>query len=73
MGIANMIATFMTTTFFFIVEALIHFNIGKTGRISLSVMPSRKELTSIVTVVVIFAFMSVVVGEMISRLIGTDK
>lgn len=60
-----LVTTSVTFCFFF-VEALLHFNIGKTGRISLTSFPSNKEMLKIVFVVAFFSILSGFVATMIS-------
>ena len=52
---------------FFLLEAILHFNIGKTGRIGLSVMPSFKEFMKIAAIVAFFSIMSVIVANYITE------
>lgn len=66
----KMFVTFVTTTLFFIVEALLHYNIGKTGHITLQKIPSLREFVKIVAVVMVVSFISVSVSEFITTYIG---
>ena len=66
----KMFVTFVTTVMFFVVEALIHYNIGKTGHISLRQVPSFREFVKIAGVVMVVSFMSVLVSEFINAYIG---
>ena len=72
MSSLKMFVTFATTTMFFVVEAMIHYNIGKTGHISLSQIPSIREFVKIAGVVMLFSFMSVLVSEFINNYIGNE-
>lgn len=69
---STLLITFFITTLFFVAEAIIHYNIGKTGEITMRRIPSRREMVKIVLVVMLFAFFSVTVSEMISRMFGVQ-
>lgn len=58
------VVIFLTVCFFFTLEAILHYSIGKTGNFSL-VFPPFKDFIKIVTVVVVFSFLSTVVQNMI--------
>lgn len=51
---------FIVTTVFFSLEALLHYNIGKDGKLGLSNLPPPKEMLHIVLVVALFSFFSAV-------------
>lgn len=67
-----MLITFLTTTIFFVLEALIHYNIGKTGHITLSKLPSIQEFVKIVGVVMLFSFLSVLVSGFLTTYMNTS-
>lgn len=51
------IIPFVVTTCFFYIEALIHFNMGKKGKISLT-LPPLKENFKILGIITFFSFLS---------------
>ena len=51
------IIPFVVTTCFFYIEALIHFNMGKNGKISLT-LPPLKENFKILGIITFFSFLS---------------
>lgn len=69
--LTGVIVTFSSTIAFFLLEAILHYNIGKTGHITLKHFPGFKDFVKIVSVVVLFAFLSTVVAELINHTIGT--
>ena len=58
------IVTFLVVTFFFTLEAMLHYAIGKTGRYTL-VVPTIKDFLKIVSVVLTVALVSTVVTRVI--------
>jgi len=56
--------TIVTFTFFFL-EALLHYNIGRNGQISLNSFPGPNELGSIVGTVALFAALSGIVSSLL--------
>ena len=60
----NTIITFVT----FVIEAILHYNIGKTGRISFRYLPGRKDLWRIAVVVAFFSVISEAVSILVNRL-----
>jgi len=68
----KLFVSFLTTTVFFVVEAMIHYNIGKTGHISLRQIPSLREFVKIVGVVMMVSFLSVLVSGFINTYLGTN-
>ena len=67
----GVLVNFGTTFAFFFLEALFHYNIGKTGRITLKHFHSPHDLLRIASVVMLFSFLATVAAEAISHLIGT--
>jgi hypothetical protein len=61
MSTTTVVTTLVTFCFFF-VEALLHFNIGRTGKISLAEIPNGKELAKIAAVVAVFYLFSGIVS-----------
>lgn len=58
------IVTFIVVTFFFTMEAMLHYAIGKTGRYTL-VIPTLKDFIKIVSVVITVALVSTIVTRLI--------
>ena len=48
---------FVITTCFFYLEALIHYNLGKFGKVSFSLPPLKKNLV-ILGIIIFFSFLS---------------
>ena len=71
-AIAITITSLLVTALFFTVEALLHFNIGKTGHISLRYLPDRKELVRIVSVVLLFSLLSAATTELLTIIFFPD-
>ena len=61
------LVSFAVTTLFFTLEALLHYNIGKTGKLGLSHFPPAKEALEIVGVVMIFAALSAATAILIQK------
>lgn len=66
------VTSLVVTAVFFTLEALLHYNIGKTGQISLRMIPSRKELFRIVAVVLLFSLLSAGTTELLTILFFPD-
>lgn len=58
------VITFLVVVFFFTIEALTHYSIGKTGRFTI-VMPSAKDFMKIICVVVLVSLTSTIVSKII--------
>jgi len=65
---SHAIVVFCVTVFFFVIEAIVHYNIGKTGRVFGMELPSRTELGKIIIVVVFFAFLSTMASSLINSI-----
>lgn len=63
------IIAFTTTTVFFVLEDLLLYNIGKTGKITFRKIPSLGEFLRIVAVVMFFALMSILVAVFLSEFV----
>ena len=63
----NIITTLVTIIFFFL-ESLLHYNIGKTGYISLKHFPSKKEVFNLLITIVGFAIASTLTSNYIEYL-----
>lgn len=61
------LVSFVVTTLFFTVEALMHYNIGKTGKIGLSEVPPFREQLEMVGTVMIFSALSAFASEWIQK------
>ena len=48
---------FFITSFFFLIEALIHYNMGKNGKFSISI-PDKKSVCKIMLIIFFFSFLS---------------
>ena len=62
----NTTITFMT----FFAEAILHYNIGKTGRITFRHLPGFKELWKIAVVVAFFSVISQALSVMVDKIYG---
>ena len=51
------IIAFFVTSFFFLIEALIHYNMGKSGRFSFSIT-EKKTVCKILLIIFFFSFLS---------------
>jgi len=58
----------IVTIFFFGIEALLHYNIGKTGNISLFHFPTMKESLKLIVTIAIFAIASTLTANYIETL-----
>jgi|TARA_R110002074_G_scaffold112908_2_gene241348 tetrahydromethanopterin S-methyltransferase subunit D len=58
----------LITIIFFTIEAILHYNIGKTGNISFFHFPKMKEALKILFTIVIFATASTLVTHYIETL-----
>ena len=65
------IAQFIAIVGMFVIEAIIHYNIGRDGRISMKKLPSGGEWLRIIGVVMFFGALSIAVGELLSALFTT--
>ena len=51
------VLAFFVTSFFFLIEALIHYNMGKNGKFAISV-PDKKSICKILLIIFFFSFLS---------------
>ena len=51
------IIAFFVTSFFFLIEALIHYNMGKNGKFTISI-PDKKSICKILLIIFFFSFLS---------------
>ena len=51
------VLAFFVTSFFFLIEALIHYNMGKNGKFSISI-PDKKSICKILLIIFFFSFLS---------------
>ena len=51
------IIAFIVTSFFFLIEALIHYNMGKNGKFAISI-PDKKSICKILLIIFFFSFLS---------------
>ena len=51
------VIAFFVTSFFFFIEALIHYNMGKNGKFSISI-PNKKSICKILLIIFFFSFLS---------------
>tara|TARA_B000000477_G_C5892385_1_gene142844 strand:- start:25 stop:252 length:228 start_codon:yes stop_codon:yes gene_type:complete len=51
------IIAFFVTSFFFLIEALIHYNMGKSGKFSFTI-PEKKTICKILLIIFFFSFLS---------------
>ncbi len=65
----NIIQT-IVTIFFFCIEAILHYNIGKTGNISSFHLPTIHESLKLITTVTIFAIASTLTANYIETLLA---
>lgn len=61
------LVSFVVTTLFFTVEALMHYNIGKTGKLGLSEVPPFHEQLEMVGTVMLFSALSAFASEWIQK------
>lgn len=66
------IITTLVTIIFFFLESLLHYNIGKTGYISLKYFPSKKEVFSLLITIVAFAIASTLTSNYIEYLFNIE-
>ena len=59
---------FFSTMFIFAIEAILHYNIGKTGNISFFHFPTMKEALKLLFTIAIFATASTLVTHYIETL-----
>ena len=59
---------FAVTVFLFYIEAVIHFNIGKKGRLGFN-LPKWKDNKLILAVIVTFSFLSCLLTNMVESLL----
>ena len=62
----SVIVSTTVTFIFFFMEALIHYNLGKTGQLSISRFPRRGELVRLIFTIAFFSFLSAVVIKAIN-------
>ena len=58
----------IVTIFFFCIEAILHYNIGKTGNISSFHFPTMKESLKLIVTITIFAIASTLTANYIETL-----
>ncbi len=51
------VLAFFVTSFFFLIEALLHYNMGKNGKFAISV-PDKKSICKILLIIFFFSFLS---------------
>ena len=51
------IIAFFVTSFFFLIEALIHYNMGKNRKFAISI-PDKKSICKILLIIFFFSFLS---------------
>ncbi len=66
--LANIIIPFIVTTFFFYIEAVLHYNIGKKGYIAFKLPPMKKNVL-IISIILFFSFISSCISHLIYKLI----
>lgn len=66
--LAKIIIPFVVTTFFFYIEAVLHYNIGKKGYIAFKLPPMKKNIL-IVSIILFFSFISSCISHLIYKLI----
>ena len=62
------IISFLVTTFFFYIEAVLHYNIGKKGYIAFKLPPIKKSLL-IISIILFFSFISSCISHLIYNII----
>jgi len=65
------IIAFFVTSFFFLIEALIHYNMGKNGRFTLSI-PEKKTICKILLIIFFFSFLSSATTYFIEMLLKSN-
>lgn len=64
----NSVLTFLVIVFFFVIEALIHYNIGLNGNRTFAFhIPPRKQMFEILATVAIFAGLSTLATEVMNH------
>ncbi len=66
--IMQFIIPFVVTTFFFYIEAVIHYNIGKRGYIAFKFPPMKKNIL-IISIILFFSFISSCISHLIYKLV----
>ena len=51
------VIAFFVTSFFFLIEALLHYNMGKNGKFAISI-PDKKSICKILVIIFFFSFLS---------------
>ena len=51
------VIAFFVTSFFFLIEALLHYNMGKNGTFAISI-PDKKSICKILVIIFFFSFLS---------------
>ena len=51
------VIAFFVTSFFFLIEALLHYNMGKNGKFAISI-PDKKSVCKILVIIFFFSFLS---------------
>ena len=62
------IIPFLVTTFFFYIEAVLHYNIGKKGYIAFKLPPMKKNVL-IISIILFFSFISSCISHLIYNII----
>ena len=65
------VIAFFITSFFFLIEALIHYNMGKNGKFSISI-PDKKSVCKIMLIIFFFSFLSSGTMYFIELLLNTN-
>lgn len=66
------IAVFISVCFFFTMEGILHYSIGKTGKFSV-IIPPWKDLSKILVIVVTFSLLSTFTQRMILNCLGEEE
>jgi len=71
----NYVHTFvptLVTIIFFFLESILHYNIGKTGYITLKHFPSKMETFNLLITIVVFAISSTLTTNYIKHLLNVE-
>ena len=71
LGSATIIQT-TVTIIFFCIEAILHYNIGKTGNITSFHFPTMKDSLKLISTITIFAIASTLTANYIETLLVSD-
>lgn len=66
------IAVLFSVCFFFTLEAILHYSIGKTGGFAV-VLPPMKDFVKIVTIVLVFSVLSTITQRIILNVLGEES